>query len=85
MTALPCRLCCVCSQGGSLGELNHAIVLDQFNRLRQGDRWWYERYGILDDATLAEVKSTRFVSAGRLLALYIWTLMFFCPYIGLIP
>lgn len=58
-------LCWPCSQwhslGGSLGELNHAIVVDQFNRLREGDSWWYERYGILDDASLQEVQNTKFV------------------------
>ena len=49
-------------QGGSLGELNHAIVVDQFSRLRQGDSWWYERVGVLDSATLAEVQRTLVVS-----------------------
>jgi hypothetical protein len=51
-----------CRQGGSLGELNHAIVVDQFSRLRQGDSWWYERVGVLDSATLAEVQRTLVVS-----------------------
>lgn len=49
-------------QGGSLGELNHLIVVDQFQRLRAGDSWWYERSGVLDAATLAEVQGTLFVS-----------------------
>ena len=49
-------------QGGSLGELNHKIVLDQFERLRQGDSWWYERSSVLDAATLLEVQGTLFVS-----------------------
>jgi hypothetical protein len=53
---------CTRREGGSLGELNHAIVVDQFSRLRQGDSWWYERPGVLDRASRAEVKGTYFVS-----------------------
>ena len=57
------KLCDACGrQGGSLGELNHLIVLDQFQRLRAGDSWWYERSGVLDAATLLEVQGTLFVS-----------------------
>ena len=37
-------------------------MLDQFERLRQGDSWWYERSGVLDAATLLEVQGTLFVS-----------------------
>ena len=61
--ALRKKLCDACGrQGGSLGELNHLIVLDQFQRLRAGDSWWYERSGVLDAATLLEVQGTLFVS-----------------------
>jgi peroxidase len=55
----------VCSNGGSLGALNHAIVVDQFERLRQGDSWWFERSGVLDAATLLEVQSTLFVDVVK--------------------
>jgi hypothetical protein len=53
------------SKGGSLGALNHAIVVDQFERLRQGDAWWFERSGVLDAATLLEVQSTLFVDVVK--------------------
>ncbi len=49
--------------GGSLGALNHAIVVDQFERLRQGDAWWFERSGVLVASTLLEVQGTLFVRA----------------------
>jgi hypothetical protein len=51
----------VCSAGGSLGALSHAIVVDQFTRLRDGDSWWYENPGVLDPATLSNVKGTSWV------------------------
>lgn len=42
--------------GASLGELGRAILVDQFTRLRDGDRFWYEnRY---EGETLAELRST---------------------------
>ncbi len=58
-------LCVSRRLGGSLGELNHAIVVEQFSRLRQGDSWWYERSGVLDRSTLQEIQSTLFVSAAE--------------------
>ncbi|MEP3479400.1 MAG: peroxidase family protein [Fuerstiella sp.] len=42
--------------GSSLGETFSAIIADQFTRLRDADRFWYE--GILDGDELAEVQST---------------------------
>jgi hypothetical protein len=30
--------------GGQVGELNFAILRDQFTRLRDGDRFWYQSY-----------------------------------------
>jgi hypothetical protein len=60
------RHCCAwygyCRYGGSLGALNHAIVMDQFTRTRAGDSWWYERPGVLDSATYSEVQKTLLVS-----------------------
>jgi peroxidase len=38
-----------------LGELFHTIVLDQFTRLRDGDRFWYENR--LDDTTIDEIEA----------------------------
>jgi hypothetical protein len=43
-------------RGGSLGPLFTAIVADQFERLRDGDRFWYERD--LNRRELAQVRST---------------------------
>ena len=39
-----------------LGELFHAITVDQFSRLRDGDRFWYERN--LSAEKLNEVRNT---------------------------
>lgn len=43
-------------EGSSLGETFTAIIADQFTRLRDADRFWYE--AILDGEELAEVQST---------------------------
>ncbi|NEQ38746.1 MAG: peroxiredoxin [Okeania sp. SIO3I5] len=39
----------------SIGELNDAILADQFTRLRDGDRFWYENDSDLDNWQLGEV------------------------------
>lgn len=41
--------------GGQVGETMFTIIRDQFQRLRDGDRFWYEDY--LDAATLATVRA----------------------------
>ncbi len=47
--------------GGSVGELFRAVILDQFERLRDGDRFWYESLfsgadlEMIDSTTLADV------------------------------
>ena len=46
-----------------MGALNHAIVVDQFTRLRDGDSWWYENPGVLDAPTLNQIKATTWVRA----------------------
>lgn len=47
--------------GALVGETFHAILVDQFTRLRDGDRFWYEIYlpadyvELVEDSTLAEI------------------------------
>lgn len=43
-------------EGSSLGELNQAVIVDQFERLRDGDRFWYQN--LLSGRELAEVENT---------------------------
>lgn len=43
--------------GGNLGITFHTIVADQFERIRDGDRYWYEN--ALSESDLASVKATR--------------------------
>lgn len=50
-------------RGGLLGETFHAIVKDQFLRLRDGDRFYYERMYGGDD--LRELQSTRLADVVR--------------------
>lgn len=43
--------------GALVGELFFAVIKDQFERLRDGDRFWYEK--VFSGAELAELRSTR--------------------------
>ncbi|QDS99636.1 peroxidase family protein [Adhaeretor mobilis] len=43
--------------GSSLGELNQTIIVDQFTRLRDGDRFWYENYFSEEDVQQIEESS----------------------------
>jgi hypothetical protein len=49
--------------GRSLGELNQAIISDQFERLRDGDRFWYQR--VFSGRVLAEIEQTTLASVIR--------------------
>jgi hypothetical protein len=42
--------------GSTLGELNTTIIADQFERLRDGDRFWYQR--AFSGSQLAEIERT---------------------------
>lgn len=42
--------------GSSMGELNQAVIVDQFERLRDGDRLWYEN--VFSGPQLAEIENT---------------------------
>ena len=42
--------------GGSMGETFRTILIDQFTRLRAGDRYWYQN--TLSASEIAEVEST---------------------------
>ncbi|PAV75225.1 hypothetical protein WR25_18023 [Diploscapter pachys] len=39
-----------------IGETFGCIIADQFKRLREGDRFWYEKEGVFTDAQLREIK-----------------------------
>ena len=43
--------------GSNLGETAHAILVDQFERLRDGDRFWFERTMTAEE--IAEIKSLK--------------------------
>ena len=49
--------------GSHLGELFHLIVKLQFEALRDGDRFWYQKY--LDEDELREVESTTLADVIR--------------------
>jgi hypothetical protein len=53
--------------GTMVGETFHAILLDQFTRLRDGDRFWYRNdpFFLDDPQLLAEVEATRLVDVIR--------------------
>jgi len=44
--------------GASLGQTHIAIMRDQFMRLRDGDRFWYQN-GMFNAQQLARIESTR--------------------------
>lgn len=44
--------------GGSVGELIHTVLVDQFTRLRDGDRFYFEN--VFHGKTLDEIQNTRF-------------------------
>ncbi|MGF1580591.1 MAG: peroxidase family protein [Gemmataceae bacterium] len=49
------------AEGSSMGELNQTVIVDQFERLRDGDRYWYQNVfegdmlDQLENTTLADV------------------------------
>lgn len=53
--------------GAMLGETFHAILMDQFQRLRDGDRYWFENdpYFLAHPALLAEVRATTLADVIR--------------------
>lgn len=44
--------------GGMLGEVFSAILLEQFTRIREGDRFWYELTGMFEPAWLEYVEDS---------------------------
>jgi len=45
-------------RGSSVGPLFAAILKDQFSRLRDGDRFWYQNPGVLPQAQASEIENT---------------------------
>lgn len=50
--------------GGKIGPLFQCILIEQFNRLRHGDRHWYENPSTFEPAKLSQI---RMASLGRVL------------------
>ena len=44
--------------GGLMGELFAAILIDQFERLRAGDRFWYQNDGLFEDVWMAFIEGS---------------------------
>lgn len=44
---------------GSVGELVHVGLLDQFLRIRNGDRFWFEANGVFSDSELEDIRDTK--------------------------
>jgi hypothetical protein len=51
--------------GASVGALTAAGYRKQFDRLRDGDRFWYERDPAFDDAEVSDLRSTRLADIIR--------------------
>lgn len=49
--------------GSSVGELVHTVLVDQFQRTRDGDRFFYEQW--LDSSTIKEINETRLADIIR--------------------
>ncbi|KAK6179830.1 hypothetical protein SNE40_012099 [Patella caerulea] len=47
------------------GEVFQRILVDQFTRIRDGDRFWYEKKGFFTEAELEEIRSTTFADILR--------------------
>lgn len=45
-------------EGGKVGPLFRCILIEQFKRLRDGDRFWYESPGVFKSEQLRQIKST---------------------------
>lgn len=50
--------------GAAVGEMFQTVILNQFERLRDGDRFWYERKGMFTADEIALIYNT--VRSGRL-------------------
>jgi hypothetical protein len=49
-----------------LGEIQKASILDQFKRLRDGDRFWYENPGVLSEEELHDLANFTYGDMVRL-------------------
>lgn len=52
-------------QGAQVGELFHAIIRDQFLRLRAGDRFWFEHDPAISPSLRAEIRAVRLADVLR--------------------
>ena len=52
-------------EGGNVGEFIFAVLKDQFERLRDGDRFWYEVDNGLSSERKAEIANTRLADVIR--------------------
>jgi len=51
--------------GALVGETFHAILVDQFTRLRDGDRFWYQNDSFFTVAQLADIENTTLADVIR--------------------
>lgn len=51
--------------GGFVGETFHAILVDQFTRLRDGDRFWYQNDPFFTGPQLDEIENTKLADIIR--------------------
>jgi peroxidase len=58
MTLIACLPIAEHVPGAHMGPLFRKVIMDQFERLRNGDRFWYERKGMFSAGELSLIYKT---------------------------